>query len=105
MIIGLGLTAISLPLLVFSVSLLQATAAIVDPAESHAYGAAYGLFSMFHAIGMIAGSLIGRILTDLLSIKEAIYVISIVIFICTLVLVSTKKKTTSYTVSKLNEME
>lgn len=126
MIIGLGLTAISLPLLVFSGSFLQATAtmsiigasaglalsptlstlaSIVDQSESHAYGAAYGLFSMFHAIGMIAGPLIGGILTDLLSIKEAIFVISIVIFMCTLLLVSTKKKTTSYTASKLNEME
>ena len=49
---------------------------IIDEGGSGAYGTAYSLFNMFHGVGMVAGPLLGGILTDLLPISTAIIVVA-----------------------------
>lgn len=106
MLSGLGSLAVTLPLLLLSQTLWQEAGAmvligagigftlsptlstlgtIVDRGGNDAYGTAYALFNMFHAVGMIAGPLIGGVLTDLLSIPTAIGSISAALLIGVLV--------------------
>ncbi|WP_289135708.1 MFS transporter [uncultured Brevibacillus sp.] len=49
---------------------------IIDEGGSGAYGTAYSLFNMFHGVGMVAGPLLGGILTDLLPVSTAIIVVA-----------------------------
>lgn len=60
---------------------LSSLASIVDNEGSGSYGAAYALFNMFHAVGMIIGPLIGGVLTDVMPIPSAIIAVSIVILV------------------------
>ena len=49
---------------------------IIDEGGSGAYGTAYSLFNMFHGVGMVAGPLLGGILTDILPVSTAIIVVA-----------------------------
>ncbi|MGG4497140.1 MFS transporter [Brevibacillus reuszeri] len=97
MFAGILALAIFMPFLVWSGSLWQAAIAmalvgagvgftlsptlatlggIIDEGGSGAYGTAYSLFNMFHGVGMVAGPLLGGILTDLLPVSSAIPVVA-----------------------------
>lgn len=97
MFAGIIALAIFMPFLVWSGSLWQAAIAmalvgagvgftlsptlatlggIIDEGGSGAYGTAYSLFNMFHGVGMVAGPLLGGILTDLLPVTSAIPVVA-----------------------------
>lgn len=97
MFAGIIALAIFMPFLVWSGSLWQAAIAmalvgagvgftlsptlatlggIIDEGGSGAYGIAYSLFNMFHGVGMVAGPLLGGILTDLLPVTSAIPVVA-----------------------------
>ncbi|MFT9846231.1 MFS transporter [Aneurinibacillus sp. REN35] len=104
MLIGIGCLAASTPLIALSHTMWQQTGAmilvgasvgftlsptlstlgsIVDTGENNgAYGAAYALFNMFHAVGMIIGPVLGGVLTDWLDIPMAIITTSAMILIC-----------------------
>lgn len=49
---------------------------IIDRGGSGAYGTAYSLFNMFHGVGMVAGPLIGGVMTDLLPVSTVFIVIA-----------------------------
>lgn len=55
---------------------LPTLGALIDQGGSGAYGTAYSLFNMFHGIGMVAGPLIGGILTDILPVSSALLIIA-----------------------------
>ncbi|MFP3392126.1 MFS transporter [Brevibacillus sp. SIMBA_040] len=97
MFAGIIALAIFMPFLVWSGSLWQTAIAmalvgagvgftlsptlatlggIIDEGGSGAYGTAYSLFNMFHGVGMVAGPLLGGILTDLLPVSSAIPVVA-----------------------------
>lgn len=98
MLIGLGCLALSLPLIALSQTAWQQTCALIavgasigfalsptlpslsavvdNGSQDGAYGGAFALFNMFHAVGMITGPLIGGALTDWLSVPRAIWTIS-----------------------------
>lgn len=97
MFAGIIALAIFMPFLVWSGSLWQTAIAmalvgagvgftlsptlatlggIIDEGGSGAYGTAYSLFNMFHGVGMVAGPLLGGILTDLLPVTSAIPVVA-----------------------------
>ncbi|MCR8642681.1 MFS transporter [Paenibacillus sp. N1-5-1-14] len=107
MLIGIGCLALSLPLLVFSSTLWQVLASaavvgaligftlsptlatlgiLVDQDEQGGYGAAYALFNMFHAVGIILGPLIGGVLTDFMEVPTAVIAVSTAILIVVAIL-------------------
>ncbi|WP_442602219.1 MFS transporter [Paenibacillus sp. KN14-4R] len=97
MLVGVACLALALPLLVFSKTLWQelCSAAVVgaligftlsptlatlgilvDQDEQGGYGAAYALFNMFHAVGIIIGPLLGGVLTDFVAVPTAVLLVS-----------------------------
>jgi predicted MFS family arabinose efflux permease len=104
MLLGIGCLAASLPLIAVSQTMWQQAGAmlligasvgftlsptlstlgsIVDNSGNRgAYGAAYALFGMFHAVGMIIGPLLGGALTDWLDIPKTIVTVSVALFVC-----------------------
>ncbi|MGD8191887.1 MFS transporter [Brevibacillus ginsengisoli] len=103
MLIGLSCLALTLPLIAMSHTTWQHACALIavgasvgfalsptlpslsavvdNGTQDGAYGSAFALFNMFHAVGMIAGPLIGGALTDWLSVPSAIWTISSVLLL------------------------
>ncbi|MED1792427.1 MFS transporter [Brevibacillus nitrificans] len=97
MFIGICVLAVFIPALALANTLWQASLAmalvgagvgftlsptlatlgeIIDRSGSGAYGIAYSLFNMFHAVGMVAGPLAGGILTDILPVSTVLFVVA-----------------------------
>ncbi|WP_068775973.1 MFS transporter [Paenibacillus sp. FJAT-26967] len=98
MLIGLACLAASMPLIAVSQTMWQQAGAmllvgasvgfalsptlstlgtIVDSGgNAGSYGAAYSLFNMFHAVGMIVGPFLGGVLTDTFTVPKTIYLVS-----------------------------
>lgn len=55
---------------------IMALSKVVDKDGTGSYGAAFGVFNFFHALGMIVGPLIGGLLIDVVSVPNAIFMVS-----------------------------
>lgn len=114
MLIGLLCIAVTIPLLVYSNSLWQLIIAMIlagaavgftlsptlptlgqlvdsNGNGSGEYGSAYALFNMFHAVGMMVGPFMGGVLTDILSVRATVVIMSITLFVFAGVLFVTLK--------------